>query len=174
MTQNLTADLGHTLSPILRRVSSPPKDAEPCRRPLRMRSVEAQPLSGLAGPSGLSLQVRSLSCTMSGGRVGGSSRETRSANEAFGDGAANGVLGLWNRFGGAAGNPRQQRLLHSRPHCTGRSVMTGISSRLGWLVPDATCYETKNIKRTPGARGGIAACPAKAPTFAPGSLLFKT
>ena len=63
-------------------------------RPRRMRSALAQPLSGLAGPGGLSLQVRSLSCTMSGGRVDGSSQETRSAIGARGDGAADGVFGF--------------------------------------------------------------------------------
>ena len=36
------------------------------------------------------------------------------------------------------------------------------------------CYETPRVKRAPGARGGIAACSAKAPTFAPGSPRFKT
>ena len=77
-----------------RRVSSPPKETEPCHRPRRKRSVKAQPRSGLAGPGGLSLQVRSLPCTMSGERVVGSSRETRSAIEARGDGAANGVFGF--------------------------------------------------------------------------------
>ena len=77
-----------------RRVSSPPEDAEPCHRPRRMRGVRAQDLVVLAGPSGPSLQVRSLSCAMSGERVGGSSRETRGAIEARGDGASDGVLGL--------------------------------------------------------------------------------
>ena len=48
-----------------RRVSSPPKGMEPGHHHRRKRSVKAQPLSGLAGPGGLSLQVRSLSCTMS-------------------------------------------------------------------------------------------------------------
>ena len=65
-------------------LSSPPKDAE--------RGSSAP--FGTGRPGGLSLQVRSLSCTMSGERVGGSSRETRSAIEARGDGAADGVLGF--------------------------------------------------------------------------------
>ena len=38
----------------------------------------------------------------------------------------------------------------------------------------ATCYETPGVKRAPGARGGIAACSAKAPTLAPGSPHSKT
>ena len=74
--------------------ASLPEDAEPCHRPRRMRSVRAQDLVVLAGPSGLSLQVRSLSCAMSGERVGGSSRETRGAIEARGDGASDDVLGF--------------------------------------------------------------------------------
>ena len=54
-----------------RRVSSPPKGMEPCHQPsLGPESEKAQPLSGLVGPGGLSLLVRSLSCTMSGERVG--------------------------------------------------------------------------------------------------------
>ena len=58
-----------------------------------------------------------------------------------------------------------------------RSAVVNLAAAMSPRVhvyPYATCYETKKIKRTPGARGGIAACSAKAPTFAPGSLLFKT
>ena len=62
--------------------SSPPKDAELANSGFLV----------LAGPSGLSLQVRSLSCAMGGQRVGGSSRETRGAIEARGDGASDGVF----------------------------------------------------------------------------------
>ena len=40
--------------------------------------------------------------------------------EAQGDGAANGVLGFLNRLGGAAGDPRQQRLgSYHRSECLG-------------------------------------------------------
>ena len=44
-----------------RRVSSPPKGMEPFHQPSKgPESEKAQPLSGLAGPGGLSLQVRSV------------------------------------------------------------------------------------------------------------------
>ena len=79
---------------VSRRASSLPEDAEPFHRPRRMRSLRTQDFSVLADPSGLSLQVRSLSCAMSGERVGGSSRETRGAMEARGDGASDDVLGF--------------------------------------------------------------------------------
>ena len=51
------------------------------------------------------LLVRSLSCAMSGERGGDSSRETRSATGACGDGASDGALGFQNRLRGVAGNP---------------------------------------------------------------------
>ena len=41
------------------------------------------------------------------------------------------------------------------------------------LCPLFRLYETPGAKRAPGARGGIAASPEKAPTFAPGSLHSK-
>ena len=62
--------------------------------PRGIADLRTQDFSVLADPSGLSLQVRSLSCAMSGERVGGSSRETRGAMEARGDGASDDVLGF--------------------------------------------------------------------------------
>ena len=66
---------------------------------------KAQFLAEVAGRSLSALLVRSLPCAMSGERAGCSSRETRGAIGAFGDGAADGVLVFLEPVGGAAGNP---------------------------------------------------------------------
>ena len=79
----------------MRRVSQTPKGMDDSHQtPKGVDSRGAQFLAEVAGRSLSALLVRSLSCAMSGGRVGDSSRETRGAIGACGDGASGGVLGF--------------------------------------------------------------------------------